>query len=81
MRARFAQPGVWFAAAVAFYFLTSASAYAYIDPGTGSYVLQMVIALLLGAAYAIRVFWTRLVAGAKRLFGKGGKEEEDDSKP
>jgi hypothetical protein len=33
---------------------------AYIDPGTGSYLLQMALAGLLGAGYTIRRFWTRI---------------------
>jgi len=34
--------------------------YAYIDPGSGSYVLQLFIAGLLGALYSIKIFWTRI---------------------
>lgn len=33
---------------------------AYIDPGTGSYFLQLLIAGLLGLGFAIKVYWTRL---------------------
>ncbi|NOT24455.1 MAG: hypothetical protein HOP16_00010 [Acidobacteria bacterium] len=35
--------------------------FAYIDPGTGSYVLQIAMAGLLGAGYAIRRFWASIV--------------------
>jgi hypothetical protein len=34
--------------------------FAYLDPGTGSYVLQLALAGLLGAAYTLRRFWTRV---------------------
>ncbi|MCC7415496.1 MAG: hypothetical protein IT176_00020 [Acidobacteria bacterium] len=34
--------------------------FAYIDPGTGSYVLQMAIAGALAASYAVRHYWGRL---------------------
>lgn len=34
--------------------------FAYIDPGTGSYVLQIAMAGLLGAGYAIRRFWASI---------------------
>jgi hypothetical protein len=47
---------------------------AYIDPGTGSYVLQIAIAFLVGLAFSIKVFWKRIVAFLKRTFAakKGG---------
>jgi|TARA_B110000467_G_C18260245_1_gene445881 hypothetical protein len=35
-------------------------AFAYIDPGSGSMVIQMVIAALVGAGIAIKVFWEKL---------------------
>lgn len=35
-------------------------ALAYLDPGTGSYVVQMAIAGAVSAAFAIRMFWGRL---------------------
>ena len=35
-------------------------AFAYIDPGSGSVVIQMVIAALVGAGIAIKVFWEKL---------------------
>ncbi len=35
---------------------------AYLNPGTGSYILQLVIAGLLGGALAVRLFWGRIVA-------------------
>ncbi len=39
---------------------------AYLDPGTGSYMLQMLIALLVGGAFAVKVFWRRIIAFIKR---------------
>jgi hypothetical protein len=43
-------------------------AHAYLDPGTGSYVVQMLIGTLLGGLVALGVFWRRAVASIKRLF-------------
>ena len=34
--------------------------YAYIDPGSGSYFLQILVAGLLGLLYSIRLFWARI---------------------
>jgi len=35
-------------------------AYAYLDPGAGSSILQLLIASLLGALYAAKLHWTRI---------------------
>ena len=37
-----------------------AYAYAYLDPGTGSYFIQIIIATLLGAMYAIKHYWYKI---------------------
>jgi len=39
---------------------------AYIDPGTGSYMLQMLIALAVGGAFALKLFWGRIVGFFRR---------------
>lgn len=46
----------------------------YLDPGSGSFVLQLVIAALLGLAVAVRASWSRI----KGLFGVKPKADEDD---
>lgn len=38
------------------------SAEAYIDPGTGSIVLQMLIAGALGAIFTVKRFWSKIVS-------------------
>ena len=50
--------------AVAFLLLLFAPtpARAYIDPGTGSFLVQGIIAAILGAAVAIRMYWRRVRA-------------------
>lgn len=52
-------------------------AHAYLDPGTGSYILQLIMAGLLGAMLAIKIFWRNIKAYLSNLFGKnrdGGSE-------
>lgn len=44
------------------------SAAAYIDPGTGSLVLQMLIAGVLGAAFAVKRFWRTIAAFLRSVF-------------
>ena len=48
--------------------LAPATAYAYLDPGTGSFILQMVIAGLLGAMLYVRLAWDRTRQFFTRLF-------------
>jgi hypothetical protein len=40
--------------------LSAANAHAYIDPGTGSYHVQMIAALLGGVALTVRQIWARI---------------------
>jgi hypothetical protein len=46
------------------------SAHAYIDPGTGSTAIQVVIASLAAAGYFVKVFWRQIKAFVLGLFGK-----------
>ncbi len=39
---------------------------AYLDPGTGSLVLQMALAGLLGALFTLKLYWRRLKAWLTR---------------
>ena len=39
---------------------------AYLDPGTGSLIIQMVLAGLLGMAVAVRIYWKKIVAFINR---------------
>jgi hypothetical protein len=48
---------------------------AYLDPGTGSYVLQLLIGGLLGGLFALGVFWRRVGAFFKRLFRRGSSDD------
>tara|TARA_Y100000590_G_scaffold290537_1_gene327045 strand:+ start:5005 stop:5169 length:165 start_codon:yes stop_codon:yes gene_type:complete len=35
-------------------------AYAYIDPGSGSLILQMILGALVGVGIAIKIYWFKL---------------------
>ncbi len=58
-------------------FLRPTDAHAYVDPSTGSYLLQMLLAGVVAAALAIRMFWTNLKLFFQRLFSRGNDEEID----
>jgi hypothetical protein len=55
------------------------TAHAYLDPGTGSYVVQLLIGGLLGGLFALGVFWRRVVAFIKHLFKHGIGDKESRS--
>jgi hypothetical protein len=44
--------------------------FAYIDPGTGSYALQLIMAGLLAAAFALKSYWKNIIAFLSRLLSK-----------
>ena len=51
------------------------AAYAYLDPGTGSFILQIVLAAAIGAYYSLKLYWTRVRDFLTRTFSKEKKEE------
>lgn len=52
--------------------------HAYLDPGSGSFLIQLAIAALLGLGVALRASWSKI----KGWFGVRSKpdEEDDDTK-
>ncbi len=64
-----------FAATVMFYAVSTAPAYAYLDPGTGSMVLQVLLGGAAGVALAGKLYWHRFLT----LIGK--RPVVDDERP
>ncbi|MBA4717685.1 MAG: hypothetical protein HRO68_00660 [Nitrosopumilus sp.] len=60
-----------FTLALIFRGLFISDAYAYLDPGTGSLVIQIVIGALVGAGIAVKVFWIKLKYKFSSIFKKG----------
>jgi len=54
--------------------LVPVSAHAYVDPGTGSFIIQGIIATLVGAGVAIKLSWKRIKA---RFTGRSVVEDDD----
>ena len=50
---------------------------AYLDPGTGSIILQVVIGAAVGGLFAVGLFWHRVKTFFKNLFSRGEKHEKD----
>jgi hypothetical protein len=56
--------------AVAFFTLSPSRASAYLDPGSGSMILQLLIAGFLGALFTIKTWWREIKAYFSSIFGK-----------
>jgi hypothetical protein len=44
--------------------------FAYVDPGTGSYILQLIMAGLLAAAFTLKSYWRNIAAFLSRLISR-----------
>jgi hypothetical protein len=48
---------------------------AYLDPGSGSFIIQIIIASLVGAGFLLRGYWSKII----NLFrGSNSELDEDD---
>lgn len=54
------------------------TAHAYIDPSTGSYVLQIILAGILGTLFTLKLFWKRIRMALSRLITKIRGADSDD---
>ena len=43
---------------------------AYIDPGTASYVFQVIAGAILGGVFLLRTYWTRVVTSVRSLVSR-----------
>ncbi|MFH1644753.1 MAG: hypothetical protein ABIA74_06300 [bacterium] len=44
--------------------------YSYIDPGTGTYIIQLLIAVFAGSVYLVKVFWVNIKSFSSKVFVK-----------
>ena len=58
-----------------YFFLISPPAQAYIDPGTGSFIFQLLISAFVGGIFIIKTYWQKI----KNWFS--GKKPEEESIP
>jgi hypothetical protein len=63
---------------ICFIFISVSRAYAYLDPATGSMVVQAVIAALAAAGVAFSVFRRKLRAFVARMFVKEKNSKHED---
>ncbi|MEI6435286.1 MAG: hypothetical protein WCP32_10610 [Bacteroidota bacterium] len=55
---------------------------AYIDPGTGSIILQALVASVVGAAIAVKLFWHRILKffGLRKGISPDSSEKQGENK-
>ena len=58
--------------------LLPSNAYAYLDPGTGSIILQAILGFIAAAIASISVYWTKFKMLINKIFKK--KKEEKNLK-
>lgn len=51
---------------------------AYLDPGTGSFIFQIIIAVLFGSLFAVKLFWNSIKIFFKNLFSSRIKRKDED---
>ncbi len=51
---------------------------AYLDPGTGSYIVQLLLAGLMGGLFLVKVYWKKIKGFFASLFSKGDPESEPE---
>ena len=45
-------------------------ALAYVDPGSLSYFFSIFLAVIVGSAFAIKIFWAKIINFIKKLFSR-----------
>ena len=61
---------------IIFSLLFSTNSYAYIDPGSGSIILQAIIAAFAGAGTAITIYWKKVKLFFSKIFKKKDNERK-----
>ncbi len=65
----------WLFALTAVLAAISLPAYGYLDPASGSMILQMILGGIAGTALALKLFWHRILG----FFGVKSKSNDDDA--
>ncbi len=58
---------IWACVVGALFLTTTSRAQAYIDPGTGSYLLQAMAAGILAALFIVKGFWSNIKRGVAHI--------------
>ena len=61
-------------------FLIVTNAYAYLDPGTGSFILQAIIGFLAALSAGFLYYWTKVKNFFLKFFKKNNNNEKTDNR-
>ena len=61
-------------------FLIVTNAYAYLDPGSGSFILQAIIGFLAALSASFLYYWTKVKNFFLKLFKKNNNDEKTDNR-
>ena len=75
------RPAIVVAPVLAFALLFTPNAWAYLDPGTGSILLQGLIAGVAAATTILSLYWQKAKAMLRTLFGRARRDDGDDDAP
>ena len=53
-------------------------AYAYIDPGTGSIIIQFLIGIVIGGTALVKIFWHEISTNFKELFRRDERKKSKE---
>jgi hypothetical protein len=62
-----------------FRFVFPASAYAYLDPGSGSFILQIIIASIMGLIFMVKLYWKKIRAFFDNIFSRNVDESDGET--
>jgi nitrate/nitrite transporter NarK len=62
-----------------FYLASPSPTYAYLDPGTGSFIFQLIIAGLAGAAFAVKMYWSKIKAFFEHEDATDSTQEKEET--
>lgn len=54
------------------------NALAYLDPGTGSFIIQIVLSAILGGIFAFKLFFAKIKQAIQKVFSKTKNNEQSD---
>ena len=63
------------------FLFSTAWCFGYIDPGSGSYIIQIIIAAFLGISVGLKLFWKKIKLFFQNLFSKNPKQTEPGETP
>tara|TARA_Y100001970_G_C14239873_1_gene864212 strand:- start:1482 stop:1706 length:225 start_codon:yes stop_codon:yes gene_type:complete len=63
-----------------YFFFINTNAYAYLDPGTGSFILQAIIGFLAAISAGFIYYWNKVKNFFLKIFKKNNLDEKTDNR-